>query len=129
MHLWGCLLLLRRLLLRNTPTICFANCSPHTPSKGCLCEHPLQTRAKTFQKSFIKTFRPHTKVVCRRTTVVSVFFRHLTAEKPLCLIAHLRVADRKPLTSTAIRKVAKNHPHQWLSARRANKSLIFFAAR
>ena len=84
--------LLRRLLLCNTPTICFANCSPHTPSKGCLCEHPLQTRAKTFQKSFIKTFRPHTKVVCRRTTVVSVFFRHLTAEKPLCLIAHLRVA-------------------------------------
>ena len=51
------------------------------PTKGRLCERPLETRAKTFQKSFTKRWRSHSEVGGRHNLAGCVFFAYLRCRK------------------------------------------------
>ena len=51
------------------------------PTKGRLCERPLETRAKTFHKSFTKRWRPHSGVSGRHNLAGCVFFAYLRWRK------------------------------------------------
>ena len=62
-------------------------------TKGRLCERPLETRAKTFHKSFTKRWRTHCRACCRHNLAVCVFFAYLAAKKIRVLFA--RLADSR----------------------------------
>ena len=89
-------------------------CLPHTPTKGCLCEHPLGTRAKTFHKSFIKTTPSAYRIFLPSHDCGQRVFPPPYGGKTQSLSSRLRVA------------VSFSLPNGCPQGR-ANKPMIFFA--
>ena len=56
-HLWGCLPFLRRLLLRNMPTICKANCSLNKPAQKLF--------RKVLQNADVRILKFSAVLICR----------------------------------------------------------------